>query len=199
MPKRQGSFISDSQREKKTSWKKRTPQTNHGTMFSLSIGVILATLHLVLSIDLQPRCEPIRTPLCKDLRKYYNSERMYNTTIYPNILSHRNQDEAGLEVHQFFPLIKVNCSNHMLLFLCTVYVPMCTKPLIRPCRSLCEGVRDDCLPLMRQFGFGWPESLKCEQYPLKSEKVCFGGPSNNDTNRDKGSVFAFSCTYFHCF
>jgi len=50
------------------------------------------------------RCEPITIPMCKDLQ--------YNMTIIPNLLNHPTQDDAGLEVHQFFPLVKVsaNCS-----------------------------------------------------------------------------------------
>lgn len=45
------------------------------------------------------RCEPIAIPMCKDIQ--------YNMTIIPNLLNHQSQDEAGLEVHQFFPLVKV--------------------------------------------------------------------------------------------
>ena len=45
------------------------------------------------------RCEPITIPLCKDI--------MYNQTIMPNLLNHQKQDDAGLEVHQFYPLVKV--------------------------------------------------------------------------------------------
>jgi len=45
------------------------------------------------------RCEPITIPLCKDI--------MYNQTIMPNLLNHKKQEDAGLEVHQFYPLVKV--------------------------------------------------------------------------------------------
>jgi len=45
------------------------------------------------------RCEPITIPLCKDIQ--------YNMTIMPNLLNHQKQDDAGLEVHQFYPLVKV--------------------------------------------------------------------------------------------
>jgi len=45
------------------------------------------------------RCEPITIPLCKDI--------MYNKTIMPNLLNHQKQEDAGLEVHQFYPLVKV--------------------------------------------------------------------------------------------
>ena len=45
------------------------------------------------------RCEPITIPLCKDIQ--------YNETIMPNLLNHQKQEDAALEVHQFFPLVKV--------------------------------------------------------------------------------------------
>jgi len=45
------------------------------------------------------RCEPITIPLCKDIQ--------YNETIMPNLLLHEKQEDAGLEVHQFYPLVKV--------------------------------------------------------------------------------------------
>jgi len=51
--------------------------------------------------DMYPhgRCEPITIPLCKDIQ--------YNMTIMPNLLGHHKQDDAGLEVHQFYPLVQV--------------------------------------------------------------------------------------------
>jgi len=45
------------------------------------------------------RCEPITIPLCKDIQ--------YNETIMPNLLNHQRQEDAGIEVHAFFPLVKV--------------------------------------------------------------------------------------------
>ena len=139
----------------------------------LFIGVLVATLSLMESFERPPKCEPVTVPLC---------EGMYNETVYPNILGHRNQEEAGLEVHQFFPLVKVNCSQFLQVFLCTVYVPMCSKHglklVIGPCRSLCEYARSGCLPLIRRFGFSWPDVLKCEKFPRKGDGVCFGSPSS---------------------
>jgi len=59
------------------------------------------------------RCEPITIPLCKDI--------MYNMTIMPNLLNHRKQDDAGLEVHQFYPLVKVmTFIKYLLHCSCTV-------------------------------------------------------------------------------
>lgn len=79
------------------------------------------------------KCEPITIPICMDIP--------YNLTIMPNMLGHTQQNEAGHEVHQFAPLVKIDCSPDLQFFLCLVYVPLCTvldEP-IPPCRSLCES------------------------------------------------------------
>lgn len=112
------------------------------------------------------KCEPITIPLCKDIQ--------YNETIMPNLLNHQKQDDAGLEVHQFFPLVKVQCSPQLKFFLCTMYVPVCTvlEDAIPPCRSLCNQARNGCEGLMNKFGFQWPESLHCEQFPISG--LCVG-------------------------
>lgn len=113
-----------------------------------------------------PRCEPITIPLCQDIE--------YNMTIFPNLLNHQKQEDAGLEVHQFFPLVKVRCSNELKFFLCTMYAPVCTvlEEPIPPCRSLCTSARNGCETLMNKFGFQWPESLQCEKFPPSG--LCVG-------------------------
>ncbi|XP_049438719.1 atrial natriuretic peptide-converting enzyme-like [Epinephelus fuscoguttatus] len=106
-------------------------------------------------------CQPITIPLCQDLT--------YTDTIMPNMLGHRNQEEAALEVHQFIPLVKVECSRHLKTFLCSVYTPKCVSGKARsPCRTLCEQARSGCESLMNKFGFQWPESLRCEAFTTES-------------------------------
>ena len=58
-------------------------------------------------------------------------------TIVPNLLGHTKQEQAGMEVHQFFPLVKVQCPAHLQMFLCAVYAPVCTilEYPLPPCRS----------------------------------------------------------------
>lgn len=50
-------------------------------------------------IGSKKKCETITIPLCKGIG--------YNMTSYPNIYGHEKQEEAGLEVHQFYPLVEV--------------------------------------------------------------------------------------------
>ena len=106
-------------------------------------------------------CELITIPLCQDLP--------YIDTAMPNILGHKSQEDAGLEVHQFAPLIKVGCSSHLKPFLCSVYTPECTSGKLRPpCRTLCEQARAGCETLMNKFGFPWPNALSCDKFSTES-------------------------------
>ncbi|XP_018605818.2 frizzled-1-like [Scleropages formosus] len=114
-------------------------------------------------------CQPISIPLCTDIA--------YNETIMPNLLGHTNQEDAGLEVHQFYPLVKVQCSPDLKFFLCSMYAPVCTvlEQALPPCRSLCERARQGCEALMNKFGFQWPDSLACESFPVHgAEELCVG-------------------------
>ncbi|NXG13401.1 FZD8 protein, partial [Grallaria varia] len=105
-------------------------------------------------------CQEIPVPLCKGIG--------YNYTYMPNQFNHDTQDEAGLEVHQFWPLVEIQCSSDLRFFLCSMYPPICLedykKPL-PPCRSVCERAKAGCAPLMRQYGFAWPDRMRCDRLP----------------------------------
>ncbi|KAE8283409.1 Frizzled-2 [Larimichthys crocea] len=114
-------------------------------------------------------CQPISIPLCTDIA--------YNQTIMPNLVGHYNQEDAGLEVHQFYPLVKVQCSPELKFFLCSMYAPVCTvlEKAIPPCRSICERARQGCEALMNKFGFQWPDRLRCENFPVLGDgQICVG-------------------------
>ncbi|XP_061675598.1 atrial natriuretic peptide-converting enzyme-like [Syngnathoides biaculeatus] len=119
-----------------------------------------------------PVCQTITARLCKD--------QPYTETFMPNSLGHVSQDEAGLEIHQFYPLVKVECSPQLKPFLCSVYFPNCRAGTVgRPCRTQCEQARAGCESLMNKFGFTWPENLNCENF---STYTCVQDPdSNSDT------------------
>ena len=142
---------------------------------SVVLGVIWA-LSMLLPSQAQGICEPLNIPLCKSLQ--------YNNTIFPNMLMHKSQEEAALEVHQFTPLVKVGCSRDLAYFLCSVYAPYClvSKNLatpIPPCRSLCNSVKQGCIELMKRFRFSWPESLRCNNFPKLGEEICMDGNGIN--------------------
>ncbi|KAF6017318.1 FZD8 [Bugula neritina] len=101
----------------------------------------------------------------------------YNETYMPNQFNHDNQEEAGLEVHQFWPLVEIQCSPDLQFFLCSLYTPICIQNYHKPlpaCRSVCERAKAGCAPLMRQYGFSWPDKMNCENLPEygDSENLC---------------------------
>ncbi|CAL1596487.1 unnamed protein product [Knipowitschia caucasica] len=165
-------------------------------------------IYLLLCLALLPRtsstaakelqCQEIAVPLCKGIG--------YNYTYMPNQFNHDTQDEAGLEVHQFWPLVEIQCSPDLKFFLCSMYTPICLedykKPL-PPCRSVCERAKAGCAPLMRQYGFPWPDRMKCDQLPVQGnpDTLCMdynrtdsttvspvlSKPTNNPGNNNKGA------------
>lgn len=45
------------------------------------------------------RCQEITIPMCKTIQ--------YNYTNMPNSFNHETQEEAGMEVHAWWPLVQV--------------------------------------------------------------------------------------------
>ncbi|KAM9305268.1 frizzled-5 [Gastrophryne carolinensis] len=125
-------------------------------------------------------CQEITVPMCKGIG--------YNHTYMPNQFNHDTQDEAGLEVHQFWPLVEIQCSPDLKFFLCSMYTPICLadykKPL-PPCRSVCERAKAGCSPLMRQYGFAWPERMNCDKLPQNGdpENLCMDYNRTETTTR----------------
>ena len=131
----------------------------------LVLGVIWA-LSFVLLCQGQQICEPLTIPLCQGLE--------YNATIFPNMLNHKSQEEAALEVHQFYHLVKAGCSDDFAFFLCSMYAPICTglNTTAPPCRSLCNSAKHGCEDLMKRFGFTWPERFSCDRFPKLGDEIC---------------------------
>ena len=123
--------------------------------------------------------EPITIPFCKNLP--------YTQTIFPNLMGNQNQDEAGLEVHQYYPLVKIKCSPDIQFFLCAMYAPVCTileKPL-PPCKELCQSAKEGCEDLMVQFGFTWPDKLDCDKFPSSGpHALCVGDNNGGDISEE---------------
>ncbi|KAJ1519854.1 hypothetical protein ONE63_004096 [Megalurothrips usitatus] len=135
------------------------------------------------------RCERITIPFCLDIA--------YNETIMPNLLNHQRQEDAGLEVHQFFPLVKVKCSPDLQFFLCSMYAPVCTilDRAIPPCRSLCKSSKQGCEQLMMKFGFPWPENLDCEKFPEAGGKELCVGENTTSTDTNSGGAVTVGAGY----
>ena len=113
-------------------------------------------------------CEPIDIPLCKGMP--------YNMTRMPNHMHHSTQENARLAIEPYSELLRQNCSEDLLFFLCTMFAPICTpefqKEAIPPCRAVCEKSRQGCEPVMNEHNFSWPEALNCDNLPEYDKGVC---------------------------
>ncbi|XP_015786657.1 frizzled-like [Tetranychus urticae] len=105
------------------------------------------------------RCETVSVAFCREIG--------YNETIFPNLLNHNSQQNAGLALHRITPLIKVNCSPDLKLLLCAVFFPPCTilEAPIPPCRSICLSSKNGCEDVIHRFGQEWPSYLDCDKFP----------------------------------
>ena len=137
------------------------------------------------------RCEPIsKINMCKGIP--------YNETIFPNLRGHDTQEEADQAMSGFYPLIKINCSADIQLFLCALYAPVCTMlnyPL-PPCRALCLSAKRGCEEVMSQFDYPWPSYFDCNNFPVggKPDELCVGNSqhtsfSDSDLERMKTSTY----------
>ncbi|XP_041351723.1 frizzled-4-like [Gigantopelta aegis] len=142
-------------------------------MFSLLGSVLLTKVPGAKTSEAVRTCEPIRFEMCRGLG--------YNVTGMPNLVKHQVQQDAGLQLQTFTPLIQYGCSSQLKFFLCSVYVPMCTEKVITPigpCRPICESVRRRCQPVLNEFGYPWPAALNCSKFPPKNDHnhMCMDGP-----------------------
>ena len=54
-------------------------------------------------LDTPPQCEEISIPMCETIGYNYTSMEL-------SPFHHKNQKESGLEAHQFYPLVQLECS-----------------------------------------------------------------------------------------
>ncbi|KAI1242071.1 hypothetical protein IHE44_0005588, partial [Lamprotornis superbus] len=109
----------------------------------------------------------------------------YNVTKMPNLVGHELQADAELQLTTFTPLIQYGCSSQLQFFLCSVYVPMCTEKInipIGPCGGMCLSVKRRCEPVLKEFGFAWPDSLNCSKFPPQNDHnhMCMEGPGDEE-------------------
>lgn len=73
----------------------------------------------------------------------------------------------------------------MRFFLCSIYAPICIQDYptsIPACKSVCLRAEAGCAPLMRKYGFAWPDRMQCDKFPN------FGDPQNLCMDARNGSL-----------
>lgn len=112
----------------------------------------------------------------------------WTSTSFPNFRNHKTHQEADRELRDFQYLVNTGCSNAIVHLLCSVYAPYCDKDFpqirLRPCRELCQHVREGCEDIFMAFGYSWPEHLDCNNavlYPPSSSPEINFCPDGIDT------------------
>lgn len=81
-------------------------------------------------------------------------------------------------------LLEGQCNPDLRLLGCAVLVPRCEGGRARrPCRHVCEALRDACQPAFDAIDMAWPYFLDCSRYFAGQEEGCYnpleklrGGP-----------------------
>ncbi|XP_051782114.1 secreted frizzled-related protein 2-like [Erpetoichthys calabaricus] len=110
----------------------------------------------------------------------------YTEMRLPNLLGHDTLKEAQHQASSWVPLVSKRCHKDTKRFLCSLFAPVCLVEFVEPlppCRSLCEVVRDGCVPVMSAFGFPWPEMFNCSQFPPGNE-MCIPGTTMGSKGMD---------------
>jgi len=77
------------------------------------------------------------------------------------------------------PLLNIHCHENTRMFLCSLFAPICLDRPIYPCRTLCEAVQTGCESRMLNYGFPWPDMLRCDKFPLDND-LCVGLQHHSD-------------------
>ncbi|XP_048838171.1 secreted frizzled-related protein 2-like isoform X1 [Brienomyrus brachyistius] len=131
-----------------------------------STGIVIQSVSAAALGVLQSACKPIPNTLslCHDVG--------YKDMRLPNLLGHDTMKEVQQQSGSWAPLVSKKCHPDTKKFLCSLFAPVClpglTEP-VWPCRSLCEDVRNGCLPVMSAFGFPWPDMFHCNLFPNNTD------------------------------
>uniref|UniRef100_A0A2K5SIK8 Carboxypeptidase Z n=1 Tax=Cebus imitator TaxID=2715852 RepID=A0A2K5SIK8_CEBIM len=116
---------------------------------------------------------------CVDLQLRTCSDAAYNHTTFPTPLQHRSWEavEASSEyillsiLHQ---LLEGQCNPDLRLLGCAVLAPRCEGGRVRrPCRHVCEGLREACQPAFDAIDMAWPYFLDCHRYFKREDEGCY--------------------------
>ncbi|XP_032489342.1 carboxypeptidase Z isoform X2 [Phocoena sinus] len=126
-----------------------------------------------------PRAAAADSATCVDLQLQTCSDASYNQTTFPTLLEHRSR--VAVESSSEYILLSVlhhllegHCNPDLRLLGCAVLVPRCEGGRARrPCRHVCEELRDACQPAFDAIDMAWPYFLDCGRYFVGREEGCY--------------------------
>ncbi|KAM5338536.1 carboxypeptidase Z isoform 2-T2 [Glossophaga mutica] len=138
-----------------------------------------------------PGCEPTWDPAggchqpsppdsapCVDLQLSTCRDAAYSQTAFPTPLEHRTREavEASSEyilLSVLHHLLEGQCNPDLRLLGCAVLAPRCEGGRARrPCRRVCQALREACQPAFDAIDMAWPYFLDCSRYFAGEEEGC---------------------------
>ncbi|XP_078302459.1 carboxypeptidase Z [Panthera onca] len=115
---------------------------------------------------------------CVDPQLRTCSDVAYNHTAFPTLLGLRSREavEASSEyilLSVLHHLLEGQCNPDLRLLGCAVLAPRCGDGRVhRPCRHVCEDLREACQPAFDAIDMAWPYFLDCGSYFASVEEGC---------------------------
>ena len=106
------------------------------------------------------------------------SDVAYNHTAFPTLLGLRSREavESSSEyilLSVLHHLLEGQCNPDLRLLGCAVLAPRCGGGRVhRPCRHVCEDLREACQPAFDAIDMAWPYFLDCGSYFASVEEGC---------------------------
>ncbi|KAI6056233.1 carboxypeptidase Z [Marmota monax] len=155
--------------------------------------LLLAALALLASAAARPGCgerasdpaDECRRPTaadsatCMDLQLSSCADAAYTQTAFPNLLEQRSREavESSPEyilLSVLHHLLEGQCNPDLRLLGCAVLAPRCEGSRVRrPCRHVCESLREACQPAFDAIDMAWPYFLDCTHYFAREEEGCY--------------------------
>ncbi|XP_027455089.1 carboxypeptidase Z isoform X1 [Zalophus californianus] len=116
---------------------------------------------------------------CVDMQLRTCSDVAYNQTTFPTLLEHRSREavESSSEyilLSVLHHLLEGQCNPDLRLLGCAVLAPRCEGGHVhRPCRHVCEGLREACQSAFDAIDMAWPYFLDCGHYFSSVEEGCY--------------------------
>ncbi|XP_026341626.2 carboxypeptidase Z isoform X1 [Ursus arctos] len=116
---------------------------------------------------------------CVDMQLQTCSDVAYNQTTFPTLLEHRSREavESSSEyilLSVLHHLLEGQCNPDLRLLGCAVLAPRCEGGRVcRPCRHVCDGLREACQPAFDAIDMAWPYFLDCGRYFASVEQGCY--------------------------
>lgn len=113
-------------------------------------------------------CQPNQIELCNG----FNISKV----SLPNFFQQDDPQMISTELENYRQLLRSNCSPNLRFFICGVYQSWCpsnNRPIVLPCRQVCEEVKASCEATYRRLynGLKWPAKFQCHRYPLPNSTV----------------------------